>query len=55
MNVCLFTFALNHLYRKHIFQSIIMNGLFGSMYGELFLNRDCASILQDPNADPMDK
>ncbi|XP_064390313.1 HCLS1-associated protein X-1-like [Halichondria panicea] len=32
-----------------------MNGLFGSMFGELFLNRDCASILQDPNADPMDK
>ena len=32
-----------------------ISGMFNSMFGELLLDRDCANILDDPNADPMDK
>ena len=31
------------------------SGLFNSIFGELLLDKDCANILEDPNADQMDK
>lgn len=32
-----------------------ISGLFNSIFGELLLDKDCANILEDPNADQMDK